>query len=129
LLLCCRFACLEDKAIEVALKLLEFNRNDFSALSALAEIHASRSAPDLAAAFVRRALENYPKPTEPISPSVVRLARWFAKIFPPLRHMKPQDFAVLEDPSADDRKWFAWAKEYLAWYDGISGAQSTPTLH
>jgi tetratricopeptide (TPR) repeat protein len=129
LLLCHRFSHDDDKAIEVASRLLQGNPNDFAGLSALSEIHASRNEPDLAAGFARRALENYPKPTKPISPSVVRLTKWFARILPSLRHMKAQDFVVLQDPNATDRKWFAWAKEYLAWYDNAVGGGSAPTLH
>src|SRR5439155_14255088 len=92
LLLCCRFSNDDDKAIEIASTLLQRNPNDFAGLSALSEIHASRNEPDLAAGFARRALENYPKPVNPISPRVVRFTKWAARLFPPLRRMKAEDF-------------------------------------
>jgi tetratricopeptide (TPR) repeat protein len=126
---CHRWAGDEEKAAELAAQILRYDANDFAGLKLLGEIHAKRDEPEKAAAFLRRALENYPQAIKPISPKVVAMTKWFSRIFPPLRHLTPRDFEVLEDPSGGDRTWFAWAKEYLAWYDSATGSNSSPVLH
>ena len=126
---CYRWSGSEAKAVAAATQILGYDGNDFSALKLLAEIHANRDDRDKAVTYIRRALENYPKPVKPFSRGVVAATKAFARIFPPLRHMTAKDFEVLEDPQAGDRTWFAWAKEYLAWYDGIAGGNSSPVLH
>jgi len=36
---------------------------------------------------------------------------------------------AFEDPGAEDRKWFSWANDYLAWYDGTTGSGTVPLVH
>ena len=117
---CHRWSGADDKAIDTAARILEIDVTKFSALKMLSEIHAERGNPELAVSFVRRALESYPAPLEPVSPKLVTLARWIFRIVAPLKRVRDDEFRVLEDPNEIDRKWYAWAKEYLAWYDGVS---------
>jgi tetratricopeptide (TPR) repeat protein len=126
---CYRWSGLEEKAIEAASSILGENPNDFFALKSLGEIYSVRNESDRAAAFVRRALENYPEPTPGVSRRFIRFLKFLSRVFPPLRHLQAEDFSFLEDPNSNDRKWFDWAKQYLAWHNVSSGGGSMPTLH
>src|SRR6266550_6313708 len=126
---CYRWSGFDDKAIQTASRILQYDANDFSGLRLLSEIYARREEKDRAAEFVRRALENYPQPTPHTPHMLISVAKFLARVLPPLRHMQARDFAVLEDPNTSDREWFDWAKRYLAWYDGATGGNASPVLH
>jgi len=115
----------DDKAIQTASRILQYDANDFSGLRLLSEIYARREEKDRAAEFVRRALENFPQPIPHPPRMLISVAKFFARILPPLRHMQARDF----DPNTSDREWFDWAKRYLAWYDGATGGNASPVLH
>ena len=108
---------------------LRCDSDDFDALRMLAEIYANRNEHDKAVDFVRRGLANHPKPSAPL-PRVAKALRIVAPLLPKrLRRAIETDLTIFEDPGANDRKWFAWAKEYLAWYDGTKGSSTAPVVH
>jgi hypothetical protein len=62
-------------------------------------------------------------------PFLAKLAKVTMRIFGPRRNLSAQELAPWESVNADNRAWFQWAKEYLAWFDGSSGSKSVPVLH
>ena len=109
--------------------MLRLDATAFAPLKILSEIYAERDQPEVTVSFLRRALESYPPPIEPIAPRPVTLAKGIVRILSPRRPVTDDEFGMLEDPNVNDRKWYAWAMEYLAWYEGLSGGTATPVLH
>ena len=120
----------EAKAIESASEALRHDTMDFPALKMLTEIHANRNQHARAVAFIRRGLENFPTPSPPMPQLLLRALRLAMPFLPRrLGASLEYDIAVFEDPDAENRKWFAWAKEYMAWYDRTTGNNSSPPVH
>jgi tetratricopeptide (TPR) repeat protein len=118
-----------DKAIEVAERVLHVNPHDFTLLKMVSETLAQRGDHERAVAYVRLGLENYPEDIAPMPPFLTKLARVTMRILGPRRKLSAQELAPWESVNADNRAWFQWAKEYLAWFDGSTGSKSVPVLH
>ena len=117
-------------AIDASLAALRVSPNEFDALRMLSEMYAEANECDQAVAFIRRALEHFPRPTTGISPRAVRAFRVIAPVLPKrLRASIEADLRKLQDPNDGNRRWYAWAKEYLRWYDQQMGGNSAPVLH
>jgi tetratricopeptide (TPR) repeat protein len=126
---CHRWSGADDKAIEVAEKVLGIDPHDFTALKLLSETLAHRGDHQRAAACVRRGLERYPEEMSPLPYFLVKLARVAMRILRPRRKMSAQEFEPWESINAENRAWFQWAKEYLAWFDDNTGSKTLPVLH
>ena len=115
----------EEMAIACAKRALDIDPKFFGAMKLLSEIYARRTDHDTAAQYVRRALEQYPRPLPPTPKAFLSILRAATFLFPRLRN-------VAEDagnPNKNTEQWYAWAKEYLAWYDHARGASASPTIH
>jgi len=127
---CHRLAGSDARAIESATAALRHDAGDFSALKMLSEIHASRNEHEVAVAFIRRGLENFPLPSPPMPRILLKTFRLAALLLPKrLGASIESDLPGFEDPDRENRTWFAWAKNYLRWYDGTTGNSSTPSVH
>jgi tetratricopeptide (TPR) repeat protein len=126
---CHRWSGAGDKAIEVAEKVLEVDPHYFPALKLLSEILAQGSDHERAAAYLRRGVESYPQEMSPLPYFLLQLARVTMRILRPRREMSAQGFEPWETINAENRAWFKWAKEYLAWFDDKTGSKTLPVLH
>jgi tetratricopeptide (TPR) repeat protein len=72
---CHRWSGADDKAIEVAEKVLEVDPHYFPALKLLSEILAQGSDHERAAAYMRRGVESYPQEMSPLPYFLMQLAR------------------------------------------------------
>ena len=126
---CHRWSGSDDKALEVAERVLGIDPHDFSSLKLLSEILAHRGEHQLAVAYVRRGLEQYPEEMDPVSPYLVTLAKVVMRILRPRRSIPAEDFAPWERINGKNREWFEWAKRYLAWFDSDTGSSTLPALH
>lgn len=126
---CHRWSGSDDKAIEVAERVLRIDPHDFTSLRLLSETLAHRGDHARAVTYVRLGLENYPEEMAPMPAFLVTLARAVMRIFGPRRETSAQDFAPWESVNADNRAWFEWAKKYLAWFGGTAGSKTAPVLH
>ena len=126
---CYRLAGSDNSAIEVAERTLAIDPVDFGALRLLSTIHAARGEHDRAAGYVRRGMECYPKDMAPVSPVLVKFAKVLMRILSPKRLMPADAFAPWDRVNSENREWFDWAKQYLAWFDSNTGSNSSPVLH
>jgi hypothetical protein len=126
---CHRWSGSDDKALEVAERVLRIDPHDFTSLRLVSETLAQRGDHVRAVAYVGLGLENYPEEMAPMPPFLAKLAKVTMRIFGPRRNLSAQELAPWESVNADNRAWFQWAKEYLAWFDGSSGSKSVPVLH
>ena len=127
---CQRWAGSDAEAIESATQALQLNPTDFAALRMLSEIYATRNDEEKAVTFIRRGLENFPEPLPPVPPALIKAFRFVAPVLPKrLAAAVELDIPGFEDRGAGDRKWFNWAKEYLAWYEGETGNSAVPIVH
>ena len=127
--LCHRWSHRNDMAIAAARQALAYDANNFGAVRLLSEIYAERKEHDTAARFVRLGLESYPEPLPPVPKIFFWVLRLAARVFPRLTRIEEGAKRDLGDPNKDNREWYAWAKQYLAWYDTASGSPQTPTVH
>jgi len=127
--LCHRWSHRNDMAIAAAQQALAYDANNFGAVRLLSEIYAERNEHDTAARFVRLGLESYPEPLPPMPKIFFWILRLAAIVFPRLTRIEESAKRDLGDRNKDIREWYAWAKQYLAWYDTASGSQQTPTVH
>ena len=118
-----------DDAIESLNKALEIDPKSFFSLKLLSECHAMRNEHDAAATFARRAMEAYPDPLPQPPKLVPRLLRGLARIVPKYRSLFLDIEKQVADPDCGDPKWYAWAKDYLKWYDASRGTSIAPRLH
>jgi tetratricopeptide (TPR) repeat protein len=127
--LCHRWAHRDEDAILAARRVLASDPNSFEAIQLLSETHAQRGEHDVAVQFVRVGLESDPAPV-PVPPTFFL---WFVRIaaylFPRLRHIENAAKAHLSDAKSGRAEWFAWARQYVAWYDQVAGNQRKPTIH
>ena len=126
---CHRWSGSDERAIEVAESVLGINPNDFTSLKLLSETLAHRGAHGRAAAYVRRGLERYPEEMSPLPHFLVKLATVTMRILRPRRKMSAEGLTPWESINAENRAWFQWAKEYLAWFDDRTGSKTLPVLH
>lgn len=127
--LCHRWAHRNDMAIATAQQALAYDPKHFGSIRLLSEIHAERREHDTAAQFVRLGLENYPGPL----PATPRFFFWVlglgAVVFPRVKRIEEAARRDIGDPNKDNREWYSWAKQYLAWCDSNSGNQQAPSVH
>jgi tetratricopeptide (TPR) repeat protein len=126
---CHRWSGADDKAIEVAEKVLEVDPHYFPALKLLSEILAQGSDHERAAAYMRRGVESYPQEMSPLPYFLMQLARVTMRTLRPRRKMSAQEFEPWESINAENRAWFQCAKEYLAWIADKTGSKTLPVLH
>lgn len=119
----------EEMAIASATRALHMDPKSFGAMKFLSEIHARRADHDTAAQFVRRALEHYPEPLPQTPKAFLQVLRAISFIFPRLKPFAARAQEDIGNPNKSTEQWYAWAKEFLAWYDQTQGAQTTPTIH
>ncbi|MDO8387384.1 MAG: hypothetical protein Q7T13_13425 [Polaromonas sp.] len=126
---CHRWSNRIDMAIDTARRVLVHDPKKFGALRLLSEVYAERNEHDIAAPFVRLGLESYPEPTPPAPRVVFWALRLAASVVPRIKRVEEDAREHLADPNKEVRDWFSWAKQYLAWYDSISGDKQTPIVH
>lgn len=126
---CHRWAGANDKAIEVAEKALTLDPTDFSSLRLLSVILADRGEHNRAVEYVRRGVQHYPKEMAPLAPFVVTLGKIVMRVLRPRHRMAAEEFAPWERINSENREWFAWAKQYLAWFESSTGSDTSPLLH
>lgn len=127
--LCHRWSNRNDDAIEMAQRALYHDSKNFGAYRLLAEVYAERKEHAMAVRFVRLGLDHFPEPTPPAPKLIIWLLRVSAFFVPRFRRVTETARTELTDPDSDTRDWFAWAKQYLAWYDSEYGDKHVPTLH
>lgn len=127
--LCHRWSHRNDMAIAAAQQALAYDTNNFAAVRLLSEIYAERNEHDTAARFVRLGLESYPEPLPPMPKIFFWVLRLAAMVSPRLARIEEGANRDLGEQNKDNREWYAWAKQYLAWYETVSGSQQTPTVH
>lgn len=127
--LCHRWSKRNDDAVNVAQRVLSYDKDNFEAIRLLSAVHADKGEHDLASKFVRMGIEKYPEPTPSTPRYVFWLLRIGASVFPRLRRVEESTREHLADPDRDKREWYSWAKQYLAWYDSVSGKRRSPTVH
>ena len=119
----------EEMAIASAKRALEVDAHSFEAMKLLSEIHARRIEHDIAASYVRRALEQYPQPLAQTPKVFFGILRAISLVFPRLRSLTARAKEDIGNPNKAKEQWYAWAKEYLAWYDETHGTSIRPTVH
>ncbi len=127
--LCHRWSHRNDMAIAAANQALAYDSKNFDAIRLLAEIYAERNEHETAVRFVRLGLESYPESLPPLPKIFFRVLHLFAAVLPRLRRIEEAARRDLGDRNKDNREWYSWAKQYLAWYDTASGSLQTPTVH
>ncbi len=119
----------EEMAIGSAKRALDTNPKSFGAMKLLSEIYARRTDHDTAAQYVRRALEQYPHPLPATPKAFFSILRAASLLFPRLRNIAVRAKEDIGNPNKNNEQWFAWAKEYLVWYDQARGESTSPTIH
>lgn len=127
--LCHRWSNRNDDAIEMAQRALSHDSGSFGAYRLLADVYAERKEHEMAVRFVRLGLDNFPEPTPPAPKFIFWLLRVGSLFIPRLRRVEEAARTELADPNNDTRDWYAWAKQYLAWYDSEFGDKLMPTVH
>lgn len=119
----------EEMAIASATRALQIDPGSFGAMKFLSEIYARRADHDTAAQFVRRALEHYPEPLPHAPKTFLQVLRAVSFIFPRLNPFAARTQEDVGNPNKTTEQWYAWAKEFLAWYDRTRDATTSPTIH
>jgi tetratricopeptide (TPR) repeat protein len=119
----------EEMAIASAKRALDIDPKFFGAMKLLSEIYARRTDHDTAAQYVRRALEQYPQPLPATPKGFFGILRAASFLFPRLRSVAVRAREDIGNPNKNTEQWYAWAKEYLAWYDQARGESTSPTIH
>lgn len=127
--LCHRWSYRDDMAIATAQQALAYDPKSFGAIRLLSEMYAERDDHDTAARFVRLGLESFPEPAPPVPNMFFWILRLISIVVPRLRRLEEAAKRDLGDRNKDNREWYSWAKQYLAWYDAASGNQQMPTVH
>ena len=128
--LCHHWAGRDDMAIASAKQALECDAKSFNSLQLLANIYAGRSDHEEAAHYARLGLENFPAPL-PVPPQwLVRTLRsifWLVGVFVPrFGQGAKMNFTPDRKPYEE---WYAWAKQYLEWYEAVHGDPVNPKIH
>jgi tetratricopeptide (TPR) repeat protein len=119
----------EDAALTSAQNALFLDPKSFEANKFLSGIYARRGEYDRAAQHAKHALENYPEPLPSVPKAFLSVVRVVAALFPRLRRIEQTAQQDLADPNKDNKRWYAWATEYLRWYDAAHGSRTSPTVH
>jgi tetratricopeptide (TPR) repeat protein len=119
----------EEMAIASAKRALDVDAHSFEAIKLLSEIHARRIEHDIAASYVRRALEGYPQPLPQTPKAFFGILRLVSLVFPRLRSLAARAKEDIGNPNKANEQWYEWAKKYLAWYDETHGTGVGPTVH
>lgn len=120
----------KGSAEQAAVAALKLDPNDFETLRLLSAMYAEDNRHAEAAAIVRRGLESFPAPSPSLSPWVPRVFRLVAPLLSKrLRKSIEAELPDLQDADVAARHWYAWAKDYLRWYDAATGSNSAPVLH
>jgi tetratricopeptide (TPR) repeat protein len=119
----------EEMAIASARRALHVDPKAFGAMKFLSEVYARRGDHDTAAEFARQALEHYPEPLPETPKTFLRVLRAVSFMFPRLKPFAARTQEDIGNPNKSTEQWYAWAKEFLAWYDQTRGAQTAPTIH
>lgn len=123
---CHHWAGRPDEAISACREALKYDSNSFPMLSLLARLLADRDEHENAAIYARKGLESYPEPLK-VPRFVDALFKIMSVFIPRLRGVTPTD--ALKQVEAEDAEWFAWAKQYLDWYDSVFGDSVRPPSH
>src|SRR5712692_1199648 len=126
---CHHWAGRDEMAIASAKKALDIDPMSFGAVKFLSEIHARRTEHELAAQYVRRGLENFPEPLPTMPRVFFGILRLASFAFPRVKAVEKKAKENISDPNRNNNEWYAWAKQYLAWYDQGHGGRATPTIH
>lgn len=126
---CHRWSKRDDDAIGVAQGALSCDAGNFEAYRLLADIHAEREEHETAVRFVRLGLDNFPEPTPPVPKYIFWILRVSALVIPRFKRAEEKTRRELADIDSETRDWYAWAKQYLAWYGSQFGGKHTPTVH
>jgi|SRR5712691_427264 len=119
----------EDLALTSAQKALELDPKSFGAIKFMSGIYAKRTEHEVAAQYVRRGLENYPKPLPTPPKAFFLFLRLASFLFPRLRAIEKRAREDIADPNKSNSDWYTWARQYLAWYDGTHSDRTSPTVH
>lgn len=126
---CHRWSGSDEQAIEVAESVLSADPHNFSSLRLLSEVLAARGEHQRAADYARRGLEEYPEEMVPVVPFIFSLAKVALRIFRPGRPLSTEEFEPWKQINEENRRWFQWAKQYLAWFDRSTGNATLPAVH
>jgi tetratricopeptide (TPR) repeat protein len=119
----------EDMALISAQKALLLDPRSFEANKFLSGVYASREEYERAARHAKDGLENYPEPLPSVPKVFLLVVRVASALFPRLRRIDQTAQQDLADPNKDNKRWYAWATEYLRWYDAAHGSRTSPTVH
>ena len=125
---CHRWSSRNDMAISVAQQTLAYDPNNFESMRLLSEIYAERKDHVSAVRFIRLGLENYPEPQPSVPKIYFSLLRLVSAIVPRFRSIHEAAKRDLGDLDNGNRKWFFWAKQYIAWYNSVSGREQDPIV-
>jgi hypothetical protein len=127
--LCHHWAERDDMAITTAIRALMLDPHSFDAIELLTRIHASRNEHATVAKYVPLGLENFPSPLPNIPRFYFRLLRFFGFFAPRFKRLAQRAEVEILDPNQSRTEWYAWAKEYLTWYDQTHDGNKMPTVH
>lgn len=117
-----------EKAITSARSALKYEENHFDSLVILSRIYANKNDHEKAREFVVRGLEAYPEPI-PSPPKFFFFILKLLSYIPRFKRIYKRAEEDISNPNESNEKWFKWAKEYLAWYEGTKGGEASPTVH
>ena len=117
-----------EKAASAARRAVESQPGNFSALQLLVRVALSQREYAEARQLVQKALESYPEPIPKAPGLLLGVVRLLARI-PKLRGGAKQAESFMRNPNRDVEEWYAWAREYLEWYEKEFGESSLPTQH
>jgi tetratricopeptide (TPR) repeat protein len=126
---CHRWSGSDEQAIEVAESVLCADPHDFGSLRLLSEVLATRGEHQRAANYARRGLEEYPKEMAPVAPILFNIAKAALRIFRAGRPLPKEQFEPWKQINEENRQWFQWAQQYLAWFDRSTGNTTLPVVH
>lgn len=127
---CHQWAGRGEMAIASAKKLLELSPKYFGAFELLSQIYAERGEHETAAHYARLGLENYPEPQPQISRTIVQFVQLLFRALG-LFSSRFRKAAEVDtpDPNKLHENWYAWAKQYLKWYDDTHTDPMNPRVH